>query len=131
MALFTDVLDSSAVNNRTVAWTDFSESAVLTWDVTPSGVNIINWKYRIINGICYFVVEIVATDGKNVTSFTSTLPVNPAESMTLSAQQLIGNGALTPLCAGAATYDNTVWVDLKTGSDGLQLYLGASGFYPV
>jgi hypothetical protein len=125
--------DAAAITQLTgsAAWTDFSASAVLTWDITPDGVSINTWKYRVVNGICYFTIAIAATDGNDATTLDITLPIIPAAPMFLSGQQSIASGLFTAIGTNIIPGPNKMYLSMQTATDGQTLNLNVSGFYPV
>ena len=96
----------------------FSGSAVLTWTGgTPDDVSIDAWKYRVINGICYFNISISATDGNNAVGFQTTLPVNPAETVYVNGVQTI-NEASEARLAVVVSGANFLTVIIQQCTDG-------------
>ena len=113
-----------------IAWTDFSASAVLTWDITPGGVGIDAWKYRVINGLCFFTFYISAEDGNNATLLSSSLPIVPTDHIYMVNNQIIG-GIKSVHGSSVIMGPNLLYIGMQTATDGQSLVLSASGFYPV
>ena len=113
-----------------VAWTDFSASAVLDWGEASPTIGDFEFKYRITNGLCYFTLGLFATNGDSAVTFSSTLPVAPLESTVCIAQQIVGASPPTLVGAGVTTNGNILYIDINPATTGM-LILNVSGFYPV
>jgi hypothetical protein len=114
-----------------IAWTDFSASAVLAWDIVPADVVKESYTYRIINGFCFYEIHISASDGNNATTLNITLPQTPVKSIYSSGQEIIGEVLLTLIPILVYAGPNKIIFTMNTATDGSELHLYASGFYPV